>query len=380
MTSQIDYGAITTSYPVAGEDNDSQGFRDNFTAIAAGLAQAKTELTQLQNSAVLRADLATNTTAVLNDLNGSTIANALYNKFYGVYYAVNGVSATANINLANGPMQRFNLSGDPTLTFTGWPTSGHATVRVAIAASVNPSAIVRKPTFATTAGGTIKYDVAFPTIPGTQTQGIRVGGESLVSITVDNEGAGYTANAYPNGVPVTFSGISGSFTPKATPTYIVKVPTVVAPGTGYTTGDIVAVDDDPSVRLTVTASGGGITAVTLVAGTGTLRSNLFLTRRSITSITGTGTGGTVNLPCGIDSIQITDPGDAFLTSAPGLVINNFNKADAIADNTSNGNANNAYGVAVISSSQSSNIKIVEASKFGSGNDVYLRYIGEFPTE
>ena len=44
MTSQINFGAISTTYPVAGVDNNSQGFRDNFTAISAGLAVAKTEL------------------------------------------------------------------------------------------------------------------------------------------------------------------------------------------------------------------------------------------------------------------------------------------------------------------------------------------------
>jgi hypothetical protein len=375
MTSQINYGAITTSYPVAGEDNDSQGFRDNFTAIAAGLAIAKTELTQLQNSSVLRADLATNTTAVQNDLNGSTIANAFYNKFYGVYFNGGTQSASADINLANGPMQQFLLSGDPTLTFKGWPASGYATVRVAIQAAPGNLA-VRHPTFATTAGGTIQYDAAFPIIPGTESYGIRVGGESLMSITVENQGTGYTANAYPNGIPITFSGISGSFTPTAVPTYIIKGPTVTAGGggSGYTTGDVVAVDDYPSIRLTVTANAGAITAVTLVGSTGTMLPQLFLNSRNVTAITGSGLGGKVNLPCGIDSIQITNAGDSFLTGAPGLVINGLNSAQA-----QSGGVNNAYGTVEISSSQQYNVKIVEALKFGSSNNIYLRYIGEFPT-
>ena len=45
MTSAINYSTINTQYPVAGVDNNSQGFRDNFAAIQAGLATAYTEIT-----------------------------------------------------------------------------------------------------------------------------------------------------------------------------------------------------------------------------------------------------------------------------------------------------------------------------------------------
>ena len=118
MTSQINFAAITTTYPVAGVDNDSQGFRDNFTAISAGLAVAKSELTALETNAVLVADLATNT-AVVNNMLGSTISNGLYKTFYGVYFDGGNVPSTANIDLNNGPVQKFTLSGaSPTLTFT----------------------------------------------------------------------------------------------------------------------------------------------------------------------------------------------------------------------------------------------------------------------
>jgi hypothetical protein len=369
MTSQINYGAITTSYPVAGEDNDSQGFRDNFTAIAAGLAQAKTELTELQNSSVLRADLATNTTAVQNDLNGSTIANAFYNKFYGVYFNGGSQSASVDVNLVNGPIQKFTLTDDTVLTFKGWPASGWAKVQVVLSGST-PYDAVRSPTFATTAGGTIKYDVAFPTIPGTASQGIRVGGESLASITIENQGSGYTTAK-----TVTFSGISGSFTPTATATYIVKTATVAGGGSGYAIGDIVAVNKNPNVTLSVAGiSGGGATgpATSFNILSGTLLPEPFFGAKTFTALTGTGTGGTVDLTCGIDSVRITDAGDGFLTTPPGVVINSLSKADAI----SGGNSN-AYGVAVLTQNTRDNVKMIEASSFDGGITVYLRYIGEF---
>lgn len=369
MTSQINYGAITTSYPVAGEDNDSQGFRDNFTAIAAGLAQAKTELTQLQNSTVLRADLATNTDAVQNDLNGSTIANAFYNKFYGVFFNGGTRSASADVNLVNGPIQKFTLSDNTVLTFKSWPATGWAKVEVVIAADA-PYDTVRQPTFATTAGGTIKYDVAFPTIPGTSQQGVRVGGESLESITVENQGSGYTTPK-----AVTFSGISGSFTPTATATYIVKTATVAGGGTGYAIGDQVAINENPDVTLSIAGiSGGGATgpATSFIILSGTLLPAPFLGAKPFTALTGTGTGGTVDLTCGIDSIRVTNAGDGFLTTPPGLVINGLSKTDAIS-----GGAANAYGVTVLTQNTRDNVKMVEASSFDGGVTVYLKYIGEF---
>ena len=38
MTSAINFSSINASYPVPGIDNDSQGFRDNFSAIANALS------------------------------------------------------------------------------------------------------------------------------------------------------------------------------------------------------------------------------------------------------------------------------------------------------------------------------------------------------
>ena len=63
-TSQINYAAIATNYPVAGQDNNSQGFRDNFTNIKNNLQFAKNELDDLQNKVVLK-----------SALTGSTLAN-----------------------------------------------------------------------------------------------------------------------------------------------------------------------------------------------------------------------------------------------------------------------------------------------------------------
>lgn len=52
MTSQINYAAINENFPVAGQDNDTQVFRDNFDTIKTGLRYANTEITDLQTYVV----------------------------------------------------------------------------------------------------------------------------------------------------------------------------------------------------------------------------------------------------------------------------------------------------------------------------------------
>jgi len=125
MTSAINSSAINVAYPVAGVDNNSQGFRNNFTAIQAGLAVAKSEISALQQNSVLVRDVATSSVAVVNNLLGSTISNGLYSQFNGVVYPLGSVSsAGSNINIGNGPMQSAILTANATLNFTSWPTTG----------------------------------------------------------------------------------------------------------------------------------------------------------------------------------------------------------------------------------------------------------------
>ena len=50
MASNIISDTIDSAYPIAGVDNDTQGFRDNFTVIKTGLATAKSEITSLQST------------------------------------------------------------------------------------------------------------------------------------------------------------------------------------------------------------------------------------------------------------------------------------------------------------------------------------------
>jgi len=51
MSSQINYEDIDANFPVAGQDNDSQGFRDNFGTIKTSLQSAQSEISELQLNA-----------------------------------------------------------------------------------------------------------------------------------------------------------------------------------------------------------------------------------------------------------------------------------------------------------------------------------------
>jgi len=151
--SNINYASISTTYPVAGQDNNSQGFRDNFTNISSALATAKSEITALQTNAVLTVDLATSTTPVTNNLLGSSITNGLYSQFNGIFFNGGSVPTSVNINLNNGPIQQFTASGNCTLTFINWPTTGYSVIRVML---YGDQVQARTVTLSTSGGGTFR--------------------------------------------------------------------------------------------------------------------------------------------------------------------------------------------------------------------------------
>ena len=109
MTSQINPNNIDGTYPVAGQDNDSQGFRDNFTNIRNNLTFAQSEIQDLQDKAVLKSAL-TNTT-LSNDLAGNAIVNASFTGWRETYNNVGSVSGSTTIDFANGNYQKITRNG-----------------------------------------------------------------------------------------------------------------------------------------------------------------------------------------------------------------------------------------------------------------------------
>jgi len=160
MASNINDTAVNSDYPIAGVDNDSQGFRDNFSTIKTNFVAAKAEIETLQT-----------TTAKLNVANnflGNTVSGAnLENVTETAYVASTTVNTSQNINVDSGGYQEFKAGADITFTLSNWSsvTAKAGKIRVHVQSDqAAGSATNRTITFASNAGaGTIKTDNAWPT-------------------------------------------------------------------------------------------------------------------------------------------------------------------------------------------------------------------------
>lgn len=160
MTSNIAYSTINEAFPVAGTDNDSQGFRDNFAIIKTGLQTAKTEIDTIHSKALLSSTISGNN-PVDNNLLGSTLSNGILSEMTeNTNITVSPVSTTADISYSDGQLQFFTLSGDTTFTFKNWPTTGkYAKIRV----HMKSDGSSRTPTLATS-GGTLVSEGSLPSL------------------------------------------------------------------------------------------------------------------------------------------------------------------------------------------------------------------------
>jgi hypothetical protein len=118
MTSQINYAAIDATYPVAGQDNDSQGFRNNFSAVKTALQYAQSEITDLQNNGAVVTDD--------NNFGGNQIYNAEFKYNRQTVFTIGTVTGSISVNYQNAQIQTLTTSGNITLSFTNWPTSTKA--------------------------------------------------------------------------------------------------------------------------------------------------------------------------------------------------------------------------------------------------------------
>ena len=124
MTSAINPNNIDGAYPVAGQDNNSQGFRDNFTNTKTNFQYAATEITDLQNKAVLKSAL-TGTT-LNNNMGGSILSNAQLQNMSETVVSLGTISGDVGINYAAGSYQTVTTGGPISLAFTNFTAAGTA--------------------------------------------------------------------------------------------------------------------------------------------------------------------------------------------------------------------------------------------------------------
>mgnify|MGYP003112676811 FL=1 len=120
MASNIISDTIDETYPVAGIDNDTQGFRDNFNIIKTGLTTAKSEITDLQAN--------TPKTNATSSFNNNTISNVNFlssTKATTVTNVVGDTSVTLSFNTSHY-FRLENINQPMTVTLDDWPETQQA--------------------------------------------------------------------------------------------------------------------------------------------------------------------------------------------------------------------------------------------------------------
>ena len=116
-SNDINPDVIDQTYPVAGQDNDSQGFRDNFQNIKTAITNAKSAIGTLETTS---ADVTSD-----NSFNDNVIRQAVFQDVAGKVVSDNINALAGEIDFQSGPYRIVNLgtdkgSGTNTITITNW--------------------------------------------------------------------------------------------------------------------------------------------------------------------------------------------------------------------------------------------------------------------
>lgn len=160
MASNIDDVSINSEYPIAGQDNDSQGFRDNFGIIKNNFVATKNEIEDLQDNTAKKNEA--------NNFLGNNITNANIVNVSEELNAGGTLSSSQDVNFTLGPVQTFTVGGDITLTTTDWPESGKVGKVRLILINDGEDRIL---TIGTEAGSSLKFNARWPNKTGTGTEG-----------------------------------------------------------------------------------------------------------------------------------------------------------------------------------------------------------------
>jgi hypothetical protein len=180
MASSINTANINGEYPVAGQDNSSQGFRDNFTNIKTNFNYTKSEIEDLQDKVLLKEGL-TGTT-LDNNMDGNLIYNVELNRVSMSKNAIGVTSGTVTLDFEDGYYQTLITGGAITLGFTGWPSSGTYGEMVVLINVANVAHTVELPA-AVTKG--------LDTVPGIDSSTITfpAAGEYVLKFITDDNGS-----------------------------------------------------------------------------------------------------------------------------------------------------------------------------------------------
>jgi hypothetical protein len=124
MSSSINPNNIDGNFPVAGQPNNTQGFRDNFTNIKTNFATAATEITDLENNGIFKSALSG--TTLDNNMADNLIYAAAIRDFSLVAVQLTATSGSITVDYSAGHYQAISTTGSISLNFTNFPVSGAA--------------------------------------------------------------------------------------------------------------------------------------------------------------------------------------------------------------------------------------------------------------
>jgi hypothetical protein len=160
------YDDIDPAFPVAGQDNESQGFRDNFDAIQESLEYTSLILTSLQDTSVTLGEANVFTqNASINGVKLIAPSEEVFKSDAAILpnseVAVDYTNGSYHALILGGSGIKFVLSGWPELLGDDVEDGRYARIRMHLTSNLVGQN--RVPTFDITGSGTLNYDGAWPT-------------------------------------------------------------------------------------------------------------------------------------------------------------------------------------------------------------------------
>ena len=121
MASNINPYNVDGNFPLAGQDNPSQGFRDNFTNTKNNFLYAQAEITDLQEKAILIQPL--NGQSLNNDMVGTTITRPQLKAWTQAILDLGAGIGSVSLDFSLANFQRITTAGSISVTLDNWPTS-----------------------------------------------------------------------------------------------------------------------------------------------------------------------------------------------------------------------------------------------------------------
>jgi hypothetical protein len=129
MASNINTTTINTAYPVAGQDNDSQGFRDNFANTNSNFTEAKAEIEDIQSKGIFKSALV-GAGSLDNDMSGAIIKSATIVDTRETVVTHISTENPLNVGIKAGSYHTITPNASFTLAFSDgssadWPATGN---------------------------------------------------------------------------------------------------------------------------------------------------------------------------------------------------------------------------------------------------------------